>query len=164
MMNTPFQGLLKGRFAHTIFCDEIRQEVSGKGIFIGVYSSEMYVPSLPLTLPTFTAFVTFQTPDDMPLSKLIVRLVYGEDIIAEAVFPESELEAHFSVPPEPSTDPEPGAFRVFRSSIGMTMAPFVIDKEGILKVRVETESEIVPGGAITIKVSDASGAVASQGG
>lgn len=36
---------------HALFCDDIRQEMSGKFILIGVYSGEMNVNNGPTTLP-----------------------------------------------------------------------------------------------------------------
>lgn len=39
-------------FGHTVFCDDIRQEVTGKLILIGVYQAVMVVNSaFPVTLP-----------------------------------------------------------------------------------------------------------------
>lgn len=151
-MHLPLQ---KVRIAHTLFCDEVRQEVNGKAIFIGVYSTEMFVPALPLTLPTFSALVTVSSPVDMPLKRLIVRLWYGDDVIAEAFLPEGELEAHFGAAPKTDDSFSGDSFQVFRSMVVINIAPFTLDKEGILKVRVETESEIIPAGAIAIKVASA---------
>lgn len=145
--------LHRGRFAHTVFCDEIRREVNGKAIFIGVYDSDLYVPGLPITLPTFSVFVTVSSPTDMPIKKMIIRLYYGENVIAEAPVPDAELSDAFSEVSD-SQFQDNDVMQVFRFTLAINISPFVIEKEGNLRVRVETDSEVLPGGALFIKVTD----------
>lgn len=38
--------------AFCTFCDDVRQEVSGKLIYVGVYVGEMVVPAFPITIPS----------------------------------------------------------------------------------------------------------------
>src|SRR4030095_11746465 len=45
---------------HTIFCDDIRQEVGGKFSYIGVYSGQMIIHgTCPVTLPKLCLAITF---------------------------------------------------------------------------------------------------------
>ena len=37
----------------TIFCDDIRDEVSGKVTYVGTYMSHLYAKNFPLSLPKF---------------------------------------------------------------------------------------------------------------
>src|SRR6266436_9523709 len=39
-----------GRLLNVLICDDVRREVTGKEIIIGVYGDEMMVPSLPVSL------------------------------------------------------------------------------------------------------------------
>jgi hypothetical protein len=46
-------------FGHTIFCDDIRDEVGGKVTFVGVYTSNIFVHvPFPATLPVFAFGIT----------------------------------------------------------------------------------------------------------
>ena len=55
------------RFVHTIFCDDLRQEVGNKVSFMGCYQGELFVPFVPLLLPKLCVYVTVSTPVERPL-------------------------------------------------------------------------------------------------
>ncbi len=149
--------LHKARYAHSVFCDEIRREINGKAIFIGVYDSDLYVPSLPFTLPTFSVLVTISSPVDMPLRRMIIRLYYGDNLLSEAPIPEAELDSLFGGVSEGQIEDTEvlSVLKVFRWAVVLNISPFTIEEEGNLRVRVETDSEILPGGALFIKVAPA---------
>jgi len=41
---------------YTIICDEVRQEINGKFIIIGVYQGTITIPQIPFILPSLTFF------------------------------------------------------------------------------------------------------------
>jgi hypothetical protein len=52
-------------YGYTIFCDDIRQEISGKLFLIGVYSSTMFIHgAFPATLPHFGALISYSERRD----------------------------------------------------------------------------------------------------
>lgn len=46
---------------YTIVCDEVRQEVNGKFIIIGVYQGTITIPQIPFTLPSLTFFQSLES-------------------------------------------------------------------------------------------------------
>lgn len=48
---------------NVVFCDEVRREVTGKDILIGVYSSDIVVPSVPMLIEV-ALWIQFHTAGD----------------------------------------------------------------------------------------------------
>lgn len=63
-----------------VFCDDIRQEVSGKVSLIGCYTGGMYVNELPAVLPKLCAHVRLVTMASQPF-RYIKFLIYRDDEI-----------------------------------------------------------------------------------
>ena len=64
----------RGMFLHALWCDDIRQEVGNKPSFMGVYTSALVVPQLPLTLPKLCVWLTLSTPQEPPLQDVTVTV------------------------------------------------------------------------------------------
>lgn len=130
------------RQVSAIFCDDVRQETSGKLIFVGVYTGMLVVPKLPTTLPKLCVLLTTVAPIDRPFKKLHMKIYKGLDVIAERVIPDDYLE-----PPElplPSVDDEQlraamEPVRMLRTQF--TLSPLELNDRTFLRVRVETEDE-----------------------
>ncbi|MET4160496.1 hypothetical protein ABIE61_000310 [Marinobacterium sp. MBR-111] len=45
-----------------LFCDDIRQEISGKVSLIGMYGTHMYVPVMPIKLPKLCVHFSLRFP------------------------------------------------------------------------------------------------------
>lgn len=149
--NLPLQMV---RWANTIFCDDIRQEVSGKMLVVGMYGESLVVPAFPVTLPTLCAVITIATPVKQPFKQLAVRLHLDDGLIAEMIVQGGDLGQVAELSPldqqaEP-VDTEDAA-RVWKSRMVVNLSPFMIEKPGLLRVRIESESEIIPGGALRIE-------------
>lgn len=147
--NLPLQMV---RWANTIYCDDARMEASGKVLVVGMYGENLIVPAFPVTLPTFCAIITVCTPLNQPFQQLAVRLNLDDEMIAEIVVPEDALaqvsEDRVGEKPGESED----AARVWKSRMMLNLSPLVIEKPGLLRVRIESESEIIPGGALRIEM------------
>jgi hypothetical protein len=46
---------------YIVMCDEIRQEINGKFIILGVYLPDMTIPQLPFVLPSLTFFIALES-------------------------------------------------------------------------------------------------------
>jgi hypothetical protein len=46
---------------YTIICDEVRQEINGKFILIGVYQKVITIPQIPFTLPSLTFYQVLES-------------------------------------------------------------------------------------------------------
>jgi hypothetical protein len=49
---------------YIVLCDEVRQEINGKFLLLGVYTPDIAVAQLPMIIPVLTFFVVMQ--DDRP--------------------------------------------------------------------------------------------------
>ena len=67
------------RYLQTIWCDDIRHEMSGKISYIGVYSSILFVPSFPITLPKLCVSIMLATSVAKPFEKLNIRILRDDD-------------------------------------------------------------------------------------
>lgn len=57
-----------------MICDDIRQEVSGKRIFIGVYDENIIVPVIPITIPQLTFYSKWDITET-PIKKFEFKIV-----------------------------------------------------------------------------------------
>ena len=59
---------------HALWCDDIRHEIGNKPSFMGVYTSALGVPQLPLALPKLCCWLTLTAPPELPLTELTVTI------------------------------------------------------------------------------------------
>jgi hypothetical protein len=138
------------RGAYTFYCDDFRQEITGKSILVGVYGAEMLVTEFPIVLPTFFVITHVWTTVSRPFGKLIFRMLLDDEVLSEEVVDVGELRK--KLPPSSaslSDDPfaRHGLSRVVR------LSPFVIEKESTVRVRIETEDGELRTSALKIKLN-----------
>lgn len=120
---------------HTIFCDDFRQEINGKFIFIGVYVGDMiFFGHPPGLLPTFCAVVTYlERPgesNDPVTFKLFapgsIDPIYAGDV-------QVDILRSSPPPPEPIGEVNPD----FRQKIlvPIKLSPVMVGGDGLFKVR-----------------------------
>ncbi len=132
------------RFVHTIFCDDLRQEVGNKVSFMGCYQGELFVPFVPLLLPKLCVYVTVSTPVERPLRALTIRVDQGQNQLASIEMPSEDLAR--AVPPTSE-----GATRILANA-GVMLSPFAINEPGEIRVVVITEEGEMLGPRLRIKV------------
>lgn len=132
----PERSIVRG---YTTFCDDIRQEVNGKLILIGVYGADMLVPGFPAVLPRLCILTFFRHYPDEPHDTLKVKVFgpgAGEPVLTEldvdlaaAVSaigkPVDSLRADF---PE-ETDP------FFQMRLNIEVVPLLLQEPGYIRVR-----------------------------
>jgi hypothetical protein len=71
---------------YTIMCDEVRQEINGKFLLLGMYTPDIAVPQLPIVLPVLTFFVvlTDDRPDNHQFRLSIQHLESGQ-VVAQGM-------------------------------------------------------------------------------
>lgn len=137
-----------GRYVHTIWCDDIRQEVGNKPSFMGVYTAGIFLQSLPVVLPRLAAYVWVTTPIDRRFQKLNIRGVRDDGFVLFEVLQETPV----------------GSADVFQSSRPdstrqVAMAGFAFGGVEVpvgckyFSVVVETESETLEGPRLRIDVA-----------
>ena len=60
------------RYAHAIFCDDIRQEVSGKTTMVGIYTGQLVASEIPCVLPKICIALSLVTPIGRNFEEIIV--------------------------------------------------------------------------------------------
>lgn len=138
------------RYLHTIYCDDVRLEVGNKQSLMGIYSSDLFLPELPIALPKLCIVVNLVTPIDKPWKELTIRVTKDKETLIEAPITGDQLNG-----PQ-SNIIENGEKDNSDRSIGLTftlmLAPFTIDKECILRVLAITESGELKGHGLKIKI------------
>ncbi len=141
---------MANRFVTSIYCDDIRMEVGNKHSYIGVYYGAMFVPQMPIVLPKLCVSVSVMTPVQRPFKKLLIRLLKGDNTLGQYDVDEKILinQANFRAPKLDETGDQ---LIVFGTSF--VFAPFEIDKETMLRIRVQTEDEELKGPGLSIEVT-----------
>lgn len=134
------------RFIHTLYCDDVRQEVGGKMTFVGAYQSQM-LSEQPgdLMLPKLCIVLTAQTPHDQPFQKMLIKLFRDDEILQQMDVPVLDQS------PVNVSGGRPANFDV--RGIILTLQGLRFEKSAVLRIQVETESEVLsaPGFQVTLK-------------
>lgn len=143
---------------HSVFCDEIRMESTGKLFYIGVYPGNMHVPSFPIVLPRFGISITYlQRPTAFVTPIKFVIFLPGDaddkpSIVAE--LPEQAArDVIANVQKTISLDPA-NAFATVQTNFNFAMLP--IPKSGLLKVRAVRGDNLFRLGTLLIEAFPAS--------
>jgi hypothetical protein len=135
------------RYLHTLYCDDVRMEVGGKMTFVGVYQSDLIVQhNGPVMLPKLCVVATAQTPKEQPFKKLSFKLYRDEEIIQALETGEGDLQNLSSLSEQNPTS----AFQVYGAII--TIMPFSVERDCVLRVRAETEGGILTSSALRVKL------------
>lgn len=83
------------RSIQVIWCDDIRQEVGNKPSFMGVYTGQLVMPSLPATLHRLCAYIQLATPLEQPFDKLEIKIVRNDtsEFLASMTIPDADVAA-----------------------------------------------------------------------
>jgi len=137
------------RQVQTIFCDDIRHEISGKVSYIGVYSEKLLVERLPVILPKLCIAVKVLSSIDKPFKNLELNIYQGDDkVIYSSKIDEKQLVQVFN---KPVNDIDNG---VQIAQLQLILTPLKLDAECKIKVEVKTEEGIISGlGLEVLKIS-----------
>lgn len=137
---------LNERGAYSIYCEDVRHEHTGKSIYIGVYADTLFVEEFPAILPRLSIVTTAWTVRGRPFEKLVFRVLLDDEVITQDEFDTAAANEKLkTLPSYPSA-----RMRVFKI---VNLVPFVIEKPGVLRVRVETEMGEFRAGALTLRAS-----------
>jgi hypothetical protein len=139
------------RMANTLFFDDLRVENTGKLLLLGVYPDILYVPQFPATLD-IKAMINVTTPSSQPFIKMVIHGLYNDDVVARLDTDYSNLETEDL---SPAKSDHPDIVPVVRFSCMLRIGPHIVNEPGALRIRVETESEVIPAGALYVSAVDA---------
>ncbi len=125
-------------YGYTIFCDDIRQESTGKLTFIGVYPATLYVHGeFPFTLSKFCFFIDYREPHDLRTESVALKIFLpGDADDSPSVEGEIHLERARSAMGEKIKDDSiPEQEKMIRATTVLSFAPVILSGEGVIKVR-----------------------------
>ena len=129
------------RYAHALYCDDIRQEIGGKTSYIGAYRSDLVVAGEPPAIrPQLCVGVWIASSTNDPIKRATIRILHDDEEVA--LLETGELE------PSKGTIDEKNILVV---GAQITISPFVIQKEGKLRTLVQTEREELKTGALLLR-------------
>ncbi len=122
-------------FGYTIFCDDIRHEVSGKTTLVGVYRGQLKVlGALPAAIPRLVLSIHYFEKSDEVDVPLELRVSLPGDA------PDSPSQ-RLQIPPRvyPEVAPLPGEDRRAAMNFEIQFTPLVIKETGSIRVRMHRE-------------------------
>jgi hypothetical protein len=121
-----------------LICDDIRREITGKDILIGVYAGDIIVPQVPFSIPLTLWFEL--SPEKTGPHKVSVRLSYA----GEEVF---KLEAGIDVQSVgPAALPLP-SFQLASDKLGELVVEFSADEKTWAEVK---RKKIIQGAVVSL--------------
>ena len=126
------------RHIQAIFCDDIRHEMGNKVSFMGVYSGQLLVPSLPTILPKLCVVTSVMTSVEEPFEQLTVRLFKDDEVLTEISLTAEQLAAPLQMMNEETED---SSFPIFSFQATFIISPLVIDSPCVLRVFAENEAD-----------------------
>ncbi len=137
---------MNDRFVHTLWCDDIRQEVGNKTSFMGVYTGGLVLPSLPALLPRLGIWTWVTTSIDQPFKTLSMQIVRDDGSKL------ADLEIT-DIQPINGEEPVPDTTRQTYMA-GFSVGPVEIPAGcRYFQVLVQTESELLEGPKLRISVN-----------
>ncbi len=137
------------RNLQTIYCDDIRQEVSGKLSYIGAYSTSLIVASFPITLPKLCVSIRIISPVQNPIESLTVQILKDDEVLQELVIDDEQLAKSRESIPNLSSDEQQDGVQVFHAMTAFS--PIQFDGPCALRVRAQTEDEEIRGVGLKVE-------------
>lgn len=141
------------RYAHSTFCDDVRQEIGNKTSLMGLYSGELFVQELPAALSKLCVVIVCRTSVEEPFTTLSVRLnVAGGDTVAEVALPPEALKQLMEHAKSHGSDDDPVRYMSVGTSI--ILSPYLIQEPHTLKAVAIADGEEYPAGRLRIAAAD----------
>lgn len=125
-----------------VFCDDVRQEVTGKLTLVGCYTDSMVVPRFPATIPRLCVLARIITPATEPFNEVKVRILQDDETLVDVDIPAGDYEVEVKAPQEE------GAMHVLHAQFAL--GPLEFTKASALRVRAMLDGKEVRGLAIRV--------------
>ncbi len=131
-------------YLETIFCDDVRQETSGKRTLVGVYGHTLLVESFPITLPKLCLVMRLVIPANTDFERISFEIIKGDESILTAEIPPEVVE---QVKTKESADviEDLKGEKVFLFPSQVVLSPIVFEEAVPLKVRVTLDDSELKG-------------------
>ena len=139
---------MTGSYVHTLWCDDIRQEIGNKPSFMGVYTGRIVLGELPAVLPRLGVFTWVNTPIDRPFKQLTLRLVRDDGFVVLELKP-GPVDASNSVD---VTKPNDVTRSVFGAAFAVAPLEFPAGCRYFMVV-VDIDGEVLEGPKLRVEVN-----------
>lgn len=132
------------RQVEVIYCDDIRQEVSGKLTLVGVYSNILYAQAIPIVLPKLCIIARLVSPIDQPASSFGVRIFSDDEILKE--WSPEDIDLPLDGSEDVESDSTCWIYQAF-----LTFSPLPVDKPCTIRIEIDVDSETIEGLPLKIR-------------
>jgi hypothetical protein len=136
---------------HTIFCDDIRHEITGKITYVGTYGTHLFTPQFPVTIPKLCCAITFRE-EPTSLDKVTIKILQEIDK-NETLLSELTYDIPSNLPPFVATG-DSAPFVAREAKFYVEMGNIVFEGVGKLKVRAFRGDDEIRLGALQIEGAD----------
>lgn len=124
------------RYAHAIYCDDIRQEVGGKITLVGIYSGQCLVREIPCTLPKLCLSLNVSASRAKPVRSLIVVGAFAGNEVINMTLDSTQI-AEIMAPSEGQRPDSKHMMLVLMAAL----SPFNVSTPGKLTLTVTADGE-----------------------
>lgn len=136
------------RYAHAVFCDDIRQEMGGKITLVGIYQGQCLVPAIPCSLAKLCVSITISAPRSSPPKAVQVKGTYAGAEVISMNLDQTQIDAIMSGSP----NHRPDGKRMMLVLMGI-MSPFMVKEPGRLALQVLADDDELPCDSLDINVA-----------
>lgn len=138
------------RFAYAHFCEDIRYEVGDKSSLMGLFGATAFVEELPALFPKLCIIAFCVSPITEPIQSLLMQVTFGDEVIYEYAPSAEILKESATAHKRLRLTEDPPTLR----SIGLSavLSPFIVEKEGWLKVRFVADGKEIRAGRLLIEL------------
>ena len=137
------------RFLCVTYCDDIRHEAGNKISYMGIYRRDMFVPEIPFTVPKLCIAVDALTKADNPFGNVELVVSFNDEELYRRKISEEQV-SELRKQNQELSDGDAGQQHMHVLRVYLQISPFEIASEGILRVRLITESGELRGPALRI--------------
>jgi hypothetical protein len=138
------------RFVFATYCDDIREEKSGKLTLVGCYGSDLIAERGPdpiLVLHKLCAQIHVVTPVERPFERVVIKAYLADALLGELTLPPTAFRAPSDLAPDAS---------MVGVMATMTFTPFVVSElPNRLRIEVETEDGVLKAPGLRLRFRDA---------
>lgn len=127
------------RSFHTIFCDDVRQEINGKFSIIGQFTRHLFVESFPTVIPKLCIVVQACSDIDTPAKRYSIEIRQNNETI---VLQDVDAAAITESLPVEKDQPEYSYTPYFTQSI-FVISPLHVDQKKYIDIYITVDSETV---------------------
>jgi len=135
------------RYAYSIFCDDIRNEVNGKASFMGVVGSLLYVNTFPCVLPKLCILITAMTDNENPFRELSFKVLVDDESAFDVKLGPEEVKQLYQN--QGLIDDPKG----FAAQVMVTISPLNLEKPCKIKVVVMADDENIECAGLQISLA-----------